>query len=89
MTKTEKFWNLVDGLVTHPAYRFPIEAYIGVPQEPRRAILIMQYVPFALFEEARKRRLDVWVWSNSSFGDDFNPWSYVCVWITPDNLRWR
>lgn len=89
MTKTEKFWNLVEGLCSPSRFLFPIVSVIGDVDDERLCILIMQYVPNSFFEEARKRRLSVMVWSTSQFSQYFCPYSYVEVWLTPSVLRWR
>lgn len=89
MSKTEKFWNLVEGLCSPIHYGFPIHAIIGDVMEQRKCILIMQYVPSSFFEEARKRRLSVFVWTASHCPDSFPCYSYLEVVVTPDNLRWR
>lgn len=89
MTKTEKFWHLVEGLCSPVHFGFPIASVIGDVTDQRKCILIMQYVPSSFFEEARKRRLSIMVWSNAQWAESFSPFSYVEVWLTPDNLRWR
>ena len=89
MSKTEKFWNLVEGLCSPVRFGFPIASVMGDVNEQRRCILIMQYVPSSFFDEARKRRLSVMIWSCAQYSEDFPPYSYVEVWLTPDILRWR
>lgn len=89
MTKTEKFWNLVEGLCSPVHFGFPIASVIGDVKEQRRCILLMQYIPSSFFEETRKRRLSVTVYSAAQWSEDFSPYSYVEVWLTPDVLRWR
>lgn len=89
MTKTEKFWNQVEGFCSPSHVGFPIASVMGDVEDQRLCILIMQYVPNRFFEEARKRRLSVIVWSTPQLSEHFSPYSYVEVWLTPDIFRWR
>ena len=89
MTKTEKFWHLVEGLCSPIHFGSLVVSVIGEVKDPRSCFLVMPCVPSFFLEEARKRRLSVTVWPADEWSRYFSPYRYVVVWLTPDNLRWR